>query len=223
MAWSKKPLKVQVAKHDQWETQQPRSQIADVVPPTPCRILITGPSGSGKGILTLDLLTRIYAGCFQRIIVVLPSVHLDSAWQPVKDYVHKVMGVPEEEECFFDTLDEEKLSEILETQRNNVEFQTEEKASKELCGICIVCDDFAGSPSVMSSRAGGNALNHLLVRCRHNFCSCMILSQKLRAMGSLLRVNAQGLIIFRLRNKLELDAIIEELSAVYGKRTLLEM
>ena len=48
--------------------------------------------------------------------MVSPSVHLDSAWQPVKDYVHKVMGVPEEEECFFDTRGEENLVEILETQ-----------------------------------------------------------------------------------------------------------
>ena len=53
--------------------------------------------------------------------------------------------------------------------------------------------------------------------------STFVLSQKLRAMGSLLRVNAQALIVFRLRNKLELDAIIEELSAVYDKKVLLEM
>ena len=42
-------------------------------------------------------------------------------------------------------------------------------------------------------------------------------------MGSLLRVNAQALIVFRLRNKLELDAIIEELSAVHDKKPLMEM
>ncbi|MFO7690005.1 MAG: hypothetical protein R6W83_05555, partial [Cryobacterium sp.] len=36
-------------------------------------------------------------------------------------------------------------------------------------------------------------------------------------------VNAQALCVFRLRNKLELDAIIEELSAVYSKEQLLEM
>ena len=41
--------------------------------------------------------------------------------------------------------------------------------------------------------------------------------------GSILRVNAQAMCIFRLRNRLELDAIIEELSAVYDKNTLMEM
>ena len=216
------PLKIQVAKHDRWETQQPKIG-EGIIPPTPCRLLITGPSGSGKTQLAVDLLIRWYAGCFQRIIVLSPSVHLDSAWQPVKDYVHKVMGVPEDEQCFLDNWDDEKISEILETQRKVVEFQKKEKASKKLYGICIVVDDFADDPRVMSNRGGGNALNHLLVRGRHIQASTLILSQRLRAMGSLLRVNAQALIVFRLRNKLELDAIIEELSAVYDKKVLMEM
>ena len=53
--------------------------------------------------------------------------------------------------------------------------------------------------------------------------STFVLSQKLRAMGSLLRVNAVGLCVFRLRNALELDAILEELSAIYDKKTLKEI
>ena len=53
--------------------------------------------------------------------------------------------------------------------------------------------------------------------------SSFILTQKLRLAGSILRVNAQALVVFRLRNRLELDAIIEELSAVYDKKVLMEM
>ena len=75
----------------------------------------------------------------------------------------------------------------------------------------------------MASRAGGSVLNQLLVRGRHSQVSTLILSQRLRACGSLLRVNAQALVVFRLRNRLELDAIIEELSAVYDKKVILEM
>ena len=47
--------------------------------------------------------------------------------------------------------------------------------------------------------------------------------QKMRLAGSILRVNAQAMCVFRLKNRLELDAIIEELSAVYDKNTLMEM
>jgi hypothetical protein len=71
--------------------------------------------------------------------------------------------------------------------------------------------------------AGGSMLNTLLVRGRHMQISTFMSVQKLRLAGSILRVNAQALCIFRLRNKLELDAVVEELSAVYSKDQLLEM
>ena len=47
-------LQIQVAKHDQWETYQPRIG-ADMVPPTPCWLLITIPKGSGKTQLAIGL------------------------------------------------------------------------------------------------------------------------------------------------------------------------
>ena len=111
MAASINPLKVQIASHDRWETKQTKIG-TNMVPPTPVRILVTGPSGSGKTQLAVDMLTRMYTGAFEQIYVFSPSVHLDSVWNVVKDHVHKVMGVPEEEQCFFDTWDEDKLSEI---------------------------------------------------------------------------------------------------------------
>ena len=216
------PLIVQVAKHDQWETNQPRIG-ANMVPPTPCRMLITGPSGSGRTQLAVDLLTRICPGAWGRIYVFSPSVHLDSVWSVVKHHVHTPMGVPEEEQCFFDSWDEERLSEIWSTQRAVVEHQKKEKASKRMYGICVIVDDFADSSAVMASRSGGNALNTLLVRGRHMMTSTLILAQNLRLAGSILRVNSQAMVVFRLRNRLELEAIIEELSAVYDKKTLMAM
>ena len=66
-------------------------------------------------------------------------------------------------------------------------------------------------------------LNTLLGRGRNRQISTFMSVQKMRLAGSILRVNAQALCVFRLRNRLELDAIIEELSAVYDKNTLMEM
>ena len=102
MASSRNPLQIQVAKHDRWETAQSK-YASGVLSPNPLRLLITGPSGSGKTQLVIDLLTRIQAGCYQRIYIFSPSVHVDSVWQIVKDYVYKTMGVDENEKCFFDT------------------------------------------------------------------------------------------------------------------------
>ena len=78
MASSKdNPLAIQVAKHDQWETNKPKLG-EGILPPTPCSIICTGPSGSGKTQLVVDILTRLYAGAFERLYVWSPSVHLDS-------------------------------------------------------------------------------------------------------------------------------------------------
>jgi len=121
------------------------------------------------------MLTRIYAGCFERIFVFSPSVHLDSLWTVVKDYSSNVLGVPPEEETFFDSWDEAKLSEILSTQKAVVKHQKEEsKTGKEkIYSIIVVVDDFADDQRVMASRtgSGGSAINMLLTRGRHSFCS----------------------------------------------------
>ena len=77
----------------------------------------------------------------------------------------------------------------------------------------------------MASRtgSGGSAINMLLTRGRHLFCLVLLSSQKLKAIGNVCRINAQALIIFRLRNASELESIISEISAVYDKKTLMEM
>ena len=199
-----------------------------VLAPTPCRYLIVGPSGSGKSVLLVDFLVRLYKHAFQRVYVFSPSVHIDSAWKPVFKYVEKTLGVDSEREPWaFDEWDDEKLKEIVSTQAAVIKEQKRQKAGKELYGIAIIVDDFADDPRIMASRAGaaagGSMLNTLLVRGRHMQISTFMSVQKMRLAGSILRVNAQAMCIFRLRNRLELDAIIEELSAVYDKNTLMEM
>ncbi len=220
-------LQVKVHPHDQWTTRgSPYGEV--VLAPTPCRYLIVGPSGSGKSVLLVDFLVRLYKHAFQRVYVFSPSVHIDSAWKPVFKYVEKTLGVDSEREPWaFDEWDDEKLKEIVSTQAAVIKEQKRQKAGKELYGIAIIVDDFADDPRIMASRAGaaagGSMLNTLLVRGRHMQISTFMSVQKMRLAGSILRVNAQAMCIFRLRNRLELDAIIEELSAVYDKNTLMEM
>ena len=93
------PLQIRVPKHDQWETKQPKHG-RGVVPTCPFRICTSSPSGAGKTVWIVDMLTRIYAGCFERIYIFSPSMNIDSIWDSMKDYVYKTMGVPEDEQCF---------------------------------------------------------------------------------------------------------------------------
>ena len=66
-------------------------------------------------------------------------------------------------------------------------------------------------------------LNTLFVRGRHAFISTLVSTQKLRLLSSTICVNAQFLLVWRLRNRLELQSLLEELSAVHPIKTLQEM
>ena len=66
-------------------------------------------------------------------------------------------------------------------------------------------------------------LNTLFVRGRHLQISTLVSSQKLRLVSSTIRVNLQFLCVWRLRNQHELESLLEEVSAVYDKKTLMQM
>ena len=188
-----------------------------------------GPSGSGKTAVLVDLILRLYRGCFERIYIFSPSIHLDSTWAPVRDYIKQELGKDEdysEEECLFDTWDAEALRRIYETQVAVIK-EAKRRGLKRLFNILVIVDDFADDPSVCHQTggysAGGSMLNTLFVRGRHAFISTLVSTQKLRLLSSTIRVNAQFLLVWRLRNRLELQSLLEELSAVHPIRVLQQM
>ena len=94
-------LRIKVHPHEQWTTRgSPYGE--SVLAPTPCRYLIVGTSGSGKSVLLVDFLVRLYKHAFQRVYVFSPSLFIDSAWKPVFKYVEKTLQVSEEEQWAFD-------------------------------------------------------------------------------------------------------------------------
>jgi len=173
------------------------------------------------------MVIRLYKGCWARIYIFSPSVEVDSAWLPVKDYVEKSLGVdPQKERCFFSEWNPGALQAIVDQQKELIEYQKKQK-HKKLHGICIIVDDFADDPRIMhagsGASAGGSMLNTLFVRGRHLVISTLVSSQKLRLVSSTIRVNLQFLCVWRLRNHQELESLLEEVSAVYDKKTLMQM
>jgi ABC-type proline/glycine betaine transport system ATPase subunit len=57
------------------------------------RSIIIGPSGSGKTILLQNMILDIYDGCFDKLYIFSPSVHLDHTWQPVKEYIKEKLKI----------------------------------------------------------------------------------------------------------------------------------
>ena len=88
---------------------------------------------------------------------------------------------------------------------------------KKLYQVLVVIDDFADTPQLHKPHG---ALDTLFIRHRHMQISTWVSSQKLRLISAAVRVNMQFLCCWRLRNQHELDAVIEELSALLPKEQL---
>ena len=66
-------------------------------------------------------------------------------------------------------------------------------------------------------------LNSLYIRGRHNQISTVTSVQKLRTLFTIIRVNTTEVYIYRLRNYREIKSLLEELSALYPKKTILDI
>ena len=63
----------------------------EILPRLSARVVIAGPSGVGKGVLTMQLLLnpQFYRGCFERIFYFSQSAAVDSHLLPLKNIVNK--------------------------------------------------------------------------------------------------------------------------------------
>ena len=187
----------------------------------PIRSVILGPSGSGKTVLLQNMILDIYRDCFSRIYIFSPSIEVDQTWKPVKEYIEKHMKVKhtKEEPIYFDHYDPEALGNILDTQHKITNFM-KQRGDKKLFQILIIVDDFADDPSFTRQ---SKLLHALYIRGRHNVISTITATQKFSAIHPIIRVNATELFVYRLRNYKDLETFIDEVSAVYDKKTLLQL
>ena len=207
-----KPIKLK-----EYEVKQSKY---NVVSKLPMRSIILGPSGSGKSILLQNFILDIYRDCFSRVYIFSPSINVDfQTWQPVKKYIEKEINANDDEQFYFDHYDEDALSNIINTQRKIIEYQKKHNHNK-LFSILIVVDDFADD--VRFSR-NSKLLHSLFTRGRHSQISTVVATQKFNALSPIIRVNASDLYVFRLRNYSDLQAFLDEVSAIAPKDVILEM
>jgi hypothetical protein len=209
---------------EEWTTKGSKHEH---LPPTPLRGIVLGPTNSGKSCVLVSMILDMYRNAWERIYIFSPSVHLDSCWKPVKDYIENDLKVDgDKEPFFFDKWEPEVLNDIVDTQRRVIEESKKQKI-KQLYGILIIIDDWADSPNVVHSNSGaasgGSMLNTLFIRGRHMMISTIVSSQRLRLLAPTMRVNVQFMLVWRLRNRLELQSLLEEISAVYDIKTLEKM
>ena len=86
--------------------------------------------------------------------------------------------------------------------------------------MLIVIDDFAEDQRFMKY---SEILHGLYTKSRHSAISVLTSVQKYNAVAPSIRLNSSSLYIFKLRNLKEVDAFIEENSALVDKHRLYEM
>jgi len=193
----------------------------DMVGKLPTRAVLCGPSGSGKGVLLSNMILDIYRGCFSRIYIFSPSIDIDLNWAPVKKYIHNDMKAVETEDdkFYFSEYDPVALEKIIDTQYKITNYMKTHNY-KTLYQILIIVDDFADDPTFTRQ---SKLLHQLFIRGRHSSISTIVSTQKYYAISPIIRINATQLYIFKLRNYKDLESIIEELSALTDKKTLLDI
>ena len=185
----------------------------------PFRSLVLGPSGSGKGVLLQNLILDVYKDVFARIYLMSPSIHVDHTWAPVKKYIKEHIKPSDKEQYLFDTYEPQELIKIIERQHKVTKYLKDNGKTK-LYSILILIDDFADTPEFTRQ---SKLLHQLYIRGRHDNISVITATQSFKAVASVIRKNITALYCFRLRNQMELDAVIEEVSALASKKVLLEM
>ena len=197
-----------------WNFKKP----PDPFPQTPgANGCFLAPSGMGKTTTLIAMLLGPYKGIFDQIHVFSPSVDIDSAWLPVKELAKNLM----EGSSFSSEWDEPALKKILDAQMEKIKDLKHAKSKKPLPQILTVIDDFADRSDIMHSAS--SILTTLFIRGRHFGSTSWVSTQHLTAISRVARVNFRFVLCWRLRNQKEIQALMEELSAIYPVKTLHSM
>jgi len=185
------------------------------VPLLPMRSLIIGPSASGKTYVLNNLITNSYRHCFERVYIFSQSIYLDRTYDPIKETQKDIKN----EDLYFETFDEAALQNIINNHSRIIAKLKDEK-TKEMYNICIVIDDFIDDRRISNN---SKALNSLFIRGRHSFISTICLIQKYISVSPMIRLNVSALIIFKVKSMKDLNALLDETSALINKKKLLEI
>jgi len=192
----------------------------DIAPNLPARMFLCGKSGSGKTILLQNFILDIYKNCFKRVYIFSPSIHVDTAWKPVIDYIEEVLDVNlNKEKCLFEEYNEEDLLNIIDQQKHVVKYLKDRKY-KEIYNICIIIDDMLDNTALMKH---SNILNSLFSRGRHNFITTIVSSQTYKSVSSIVRKNLTDMFLFKTFNQAEIESILEETTGIVSKKDFLHM
>ena len=186
-----KILPVKTSKDD---IKQPKLAEDLAIPRLGSVVIIVGQAGSGKTVLLTNLVSdkRFYGGHFDKILLISPTACMDD--------VQKSLNV--KPSMTFDNLEEAvgALKLLQEVQGESVE----KKGSGKTQNIAVICDDCVSDAKFMKD----SALKSLFVKSRHFNITLFFLSQHLKSIPPVCRLQASALYFFAVSNS-EAEIIAE--------------
>lgn len=201
--------------HDKYSCKQSKYEMVSELP---TRALIVAPSNSGKSVLLQNIILDIYRNCFERVYIFSPSILLDNVWKPVLEYCTDTLKQyeSEKEHYYFDTFDQTEFKNIITTQAKIVKHM-KDRNMKKIYNIAIIIDDFLDNQKFLRRTPD---LDMLFLRGRHFYISTFISIQKYKGVSQVIRLNINDMYLFKLRNYADLEAFLEEFSALADKKTI---
>ena len=120
----------------------------------------------------------------------------------------------------FDEYDSEAQMKIMETQMKITDYVKKKQKKTKMFQVLIIIDDFADDPRFVRS---SKLLHSLYTRGRHSYISVITATQVFNALHPIIRKNATDLYVYKSRNYKDLESLLDELSAIAPKKTLMEM
>ena len=149
-----------------WNWRQP----PDPFPPCPgCSGAFVAKTASGKTTTLISMVIGPYRKVFDAIYVVSPSVNIDSAWDPVKDFAKGLKSAE-----FLEDFDEARILEILDEQRQKIHELKLAKSKKPLPQCLFILDDVSDRPEILHSQRAGSILSTMFTRGRHIGINCWL-------------------------------------------------
>ena len=115
----------------------------------------------------------------------------------------------------MDTWDGAKIQDLIDESFKLTAHQKARQAMGErvqAISVCLVCDDMADQQSILHA-TGNSILNSAFIRARHAFLSVWVASQRPNLVSSIIRTQMSALIIFRQRNRKDVEVFVDEFCA----------
>ena len=197
-------------KTDSFTTKKP------VIFNLPMRLLLIGKTGDSKSTYLGNLLLReeYYKNDFEPENIFVFSGSVKGGGDEKLNTIITELEIPSSN--IFSDYDDQSLEVIYEMLVENYNDNIEDKVKdKKKLNSLIIFDDLAFNNSMKASK-GEKMLKKVFMNGRKFLISCVIISQKYTAIGSVLRENASGLILGRSSNA-QLEVIEKDHNYLTGK------